>query len=108
MNGSLPFEFPWTCGCVFSAQARRELAGSDACPVCSKPYDPRDIVPINALSPEIVASLHARMAERVAEREKRRADKKKLKGKPKRKRSDGGDVPPEPTPETSLGDKRTK
>ncbi|KAI8321767.1 DUF602-domain-containing protein, partial [Martensiomyces pterosporus] len=26
MNGNLPFEFIWTCGCVFSAQARKEMA----------------------------------------------------------------------------------
>ncbi|KAJ2688086.1 Replication termination factor 2 [Coemansia spiralis] len=110
MNGSLPFEFLWTCGCVFSAQARREMPDAGACPVCAKPFGAQDVVPVNSLDAEVLASLRARMADRVAAREKKRSSKPKTKpkanGETKRKRSADGQA--EPMAAASLGGKQAK
>ncbi|KAJ2793743.1 Replication termination factor 2, partial [Coemansia helicoidea] len=106
MNGSLPFEFLWTCGCVFSAQARREMPDAAACPVCAKPFGAQDVVPVNPLDAEVVASLRTRMAARAAEREKKRAGKPKTKAKPKRKHDSDGQ--PEPAAAAGLGEKQAK
>ncbi|KAJ2083568.1 Replication termination factor 2 [Coemansia sp. RSA 988] len=91
MNGNLPFEFNWTCGCVLSTRARKELPESTVCLVCGEPLDVKDIVPINSLSSEVVDSLYERINERKSNQKtkKKKSGKSKLKSsldiKPKRK-----------------------
>ncbi|KAJ1722662.1 Replication termination factor 2 [Coemansia erecta] len=92
MNGNLPFEFSWPCGCVYSAQARKEMqsAGSldTECIVCNGHVEAEDVVPINSLDPDVLDRLKGHM-----ERRKKKS-KKKAKGKSndKRKRDDGADA----------------
>ncbi|KAJ1670558.1 Replication termination factor 2 [Coemansia sp. RSA 25] len=81
MNGNSGFEFIWSCGCVFSAQARRELPESTTCIVCDEPFVSADVVPINSMDAKTLDELKERMAARKRERD----DKKKAKAKPKSK-----------------------
>ncbi|KAJ1961726.1 Replication termination factor 2 [Dipsacomyces acuminosporus] len=98
MNGNSPFEFVWSCGCVFSAQARKEMAGLNACLVCSGPFDSRDVIPINSQDAAVLESLRQRMKER-------KHEKKKAKDKPKhkRKREAQADLPALPGAAASAG-----
>ncbi|KAJ2821574.1 Replication termination factor 2 [Coemansia erecta] len=91
MNGNLPFEFIWTCGCVFSAQARKEMPDLTQCLVCSEPFDVRDIVPINSLSSEVLDTLQERVEERKLEKKSKKA-KSKTKSKLKRKLGDNDEA----------------
>ncbi|KAJ2785284.1 Replication termination factor 2 [Coemansia javaensis] len=91
MNGGQPFEFLWTCGCVFSAQARREMPGTSACPVCSRSFGPGDVVPVGPVDTEVLDALRGRMAERAKERAAKAKSKGGSKDRPKRKHTDGGD-----------------
>ncbi|KAJ1816156.1 Replication termination factor 2 [Coemansia sp. RSA 2599] len=87
MNGNLPFEFAWPCGCVFSALARKEMcsAGSSAteCVVCGESVDPCDIIPINSLDPDVLAALGRRLEQRT--RKKKNGDKAEKMSKSKGK-----------------------
>ncbi|KAJ1935275.1 Replication termination factor 2 [Linderina pennispora] len=83
MNGHTQFEFIWTCGCVFAAMARKEMAGkSTGCPVCAQPFVERDVVPVNSLDEGVLDALRERMGERKSEEKA-----KKSKNKSKRKRA---------------------
>ncbi|KAJ1947052.1 Replication termination factor 2 [Kickxella alabastrina] len=108
MNGNLPFEFAWSCGCVFSAMARREMgkasgnvngngngSGSGGlgamaeCVVCGQPVLSDDIIPINSQDAQVLDTLRSRMAERRRREDDERKSKKaakKTKTKPKGKR----------------------
>ncbi|KAJ2792942.1 Replication termination factor 2 [Coemansia guatemalensis] len=97
MNGNMQFEFNWTCGCVLSTRARKEMPESSVCLVCGESFDPKDIVPINSLSTEVLDSLHKRIDERKASQKmkKKKSGKSKLKSnldiKAKRKQDDDDD-----------------
>ncbi|KAJ1668757.1 Replication termination factor 2 [Coemansia sp. RSA 1813] len=92
MNGNVPFEFLWSCGCVFSAQARKELP-EGCCVVCGGPFELNDVVPINSQNPGVLDSLRRDMdARKLAEKAKRKQkkdEKDKSKTKHKRLRHDG-------------------
>ncbi|KAJ1825523.1 Replication termination factor 2 [Coemansia sp. RSA 2703] len=88
MNGNLPFEFTWTCGCVYSAQARKEMQNAGwldtECIVCGEHVEAEDVIPINSLDADVLDELRQNM-----ERRKKKTKKKsKSKSKEKRKRSD--------------------
>ncbi|KAJ2384706.1 Replication termination factor 2 [Coemansia sp. RSA 2559] len=86
MNGNVPFEFLWSCGCVFSAQARKEMP-EGSCVVCSEPCKLNDVVPVNSQDPDVLDSLRKNMdARRHAEKSKRKL-RKSEKDKPKQKRA---------------------
>ncbi|KAJ2553223.1 Replication termination factor 2 [Coemansia sp. RSA 1878] len=102
MNGNLGFEFVWTCGCVVSTQARKEMAESDQCLVCSGPVDSKDVVPINSQNSEVLDSLRKRAEERALE-----TKKKSKKVKSKRKHVDEPDVS-DTRSSVSVLDKNTK
>ncbi|KAJ2730978.1 Replication termination factor 2 [Coemansia sp. Cherry 401B] len=87
MNGNLPFEFNWRCGCVVSAQARKEMADLATCLACSQPVEAKDIVPINSLDAEVVDSLRQRIDER-KQAKKQKSSKPKSKSKAKRQHSE--------------------
>ncbi|KAJ1645034.1 Replication termination factor 2 [Coemansia erecta] len=91
MNGNLPFELAWPCGCVFSALARKEMrdAGSSvaACVVCGESVDSTDIIPINSQDTDVLDVLRRRMEQRT----KRKKTEKKSKSKTKHKRSNSNE-----------------
>ncbi|KAJ2156889.1 Replication termination factor 2 [Coemansia sp. RSA 552] len=93
MNGNLPFEFVWTCGCVFSAQARREMPSTGSCIVCGEPYDDKDIVPVNSLEAGVLDVLRRRMEERKASQGKRKKKEGKSKATRKHKRGEEAGEP---------------
>ncbi|KAJ2229388.1 Replication termination factor 2 [Coemansia sp. RSA 485] len=112
MNGNLPFEFAWPCGCVFSALARKEMrdAGSSVaeCVVCGESVDSADIVPINSQDPDVLAALRHRMDQRT----KKKKSEKKSRSKNKHKRRNSSDDPAdrgtEDTRDGSLVGKKVK
>ncbi|KAJ2627172.1 Replication termination factor 2 [Coemansia sp. RSA 1290] len=70
MNGNIPFEFIWSCGCVVSAQARKEMPDSAQCLVCSAPFSANDIIPVNSLDPDVLESLRLQMEGRKQQRKR--------------------------------------
>ncbi|KAJ2751711.1 Replication termination factor 2 [Coemansia aciculifera] len=93
MNGNSAFEFIWSCGCVFSEKARRELPDASTCIVCDAPFVDSDVVPINSVDLESLDTLKGRMAVRKREREDRKKVASKAKSKSKngkRKHEDDG------------------
>ncbi|KAJ2911131.1 Replication termination factor 2 [Coemansia aciculifera] len=89
MNGNSGFEFIWSCGCVFSAQARRELPESTDCFVCEKPFVYADVVPINSTDPAVLDKLKERIAARKQEKKKSKA---KTKGGKRKHEDDSNSV----------------
>ncbi|VDN15525.1 unnamed protein product [Dibothriocephalus latus] len=51
MNGHYPFVFSWVCGCVVSKRAF-DAVKDNACLLCSKKYEPKDIILLNPESEE--------------------------------------------------------
>ncbi|XP_057334915.1 replication termination factor 2 [Microplitis mediator] len=47
MNGKYKFCYPWTCGCVMSERALKQVK-STACHRCQVPFESKDIVVLNA------------------------------------------------------------
>ncbi|KAJ1823641.1 Replication termination factor 2 [Coemansia sp. RSA 2671] len=91
MNGNSGFEFIWSCGCAFSAQARRELPDSATCIVCDQAFVDKDVVPINSIDTEVLDLLRERRLERRRDREEKRAKAKSKARHGKRKNEDGTD-----------------
>ncbi|KAB7498926.1 Protein RTF2-like protein [Armadillidium nasatum] len=75
MNGKSKFYFIWSCGCVISERALKEIK-SDRCHVCNKTFLQSNVIPLNP-SDEETEKLEAQMIER--------REKKKLEKKEKRK-----------------------
>ncbi|XP_012543550.1 replication termination factor 2 [Monomorium pharaonis] len=74
MNGKYKFCFLWSCGCVMSERALKEVK-STSCHKCQQPYEEMDIVILNAEGDDLEL-----MKERVALRKasKKKSKKKKL------------------------------
>lgn len=48
INGKYKFYFLWTCGCVFSERALKEVPNDQKCILCSKSYSPElDLIVLN-------------------------------------------------------------
>lgn len=79
MSGKFRFVSPWTCGCVFSERALKEIKTS-VCSVCQTAFKEEDIVILNG-SEEDVDLMRTRMEARVArlKAEKRAKNEKKIK-----------------------------
>lgn len=78
MTGKLRFVALWSCGCVFSERALKEI-GTRICSLCQTPFTDDDVVVLNA-SDEELGSLALKMERRVA---RRKADKKSSKSSKK-------------------------
>lgn len=78
MSGSHRFCALWSCGCVFSERALKELK-TNVCSMCQTPYTEQDIVIING-NEEDVDSMRTKMEARVA---RLKAEKKEKKSKVK-------------------------
>ena len=46
MNGKSKFLFIWTCGCVLSERAMKEIK-SNTCHFCNAPYTQDNVIPLN-------------------------------------------------------------
>lgn len=73
MNGRYKFYLIFTCGCVISERAFKQIPNDNKCIYCSKPYDPAlDLIVINAEDEDLKM-----MKERLAIRKRRlKLDKK--------------------------------
>ncbi|KAJ8935059.1 hypothetical protein NQ318_002688 [Aromia moschata] len=52
MNGKFRFVAVWSCGCVFSERALKEI-GTNTCHKCTKPFENDDIVIINGIDEDL-------------------------------------------------------
>lgn len=78
MSGKLRFIGLWSCGCVFSERALKEI-GTRVCSLCQTSFTDDDVVVLNA-SDEELGSLALKMEHRAA---RRKADKKSSKSSKK-------------------------
>lgn len=76
MSGKFRFVALWSCGCVFSERALKEI-GSKICSLCQKPFTETDIVILNGTD-EDVAAMKLKIEARSV---RRKADKKSSKKK---------------------------
>lgn len=74
MSGQFRFVALWTCGCVFSERALKQLKAS-VCSICQTPYTEQDVVILNG-NEEDVDSMRTRMESRVARIKAEKKDKK--------------------------------
>lgn len=74
MSGKFRFVALWSCGCVFSERALKEI-GARICSLCQTPFSESDVVILNG-SDEDVAAMALKMESRSA---RRKADKKSSK-----------------------------
>ncbi|KAF9444795.1 DUF602-domain-containing protein [Macrolepiota fuliginosa MF-IS2] len=107
MNGSQPFVYIWTCGCVFSLAGYKTMSGSssgspkvsegeglDLCPQCQKKYSGvDDIISLNPTSDE-----EERLREKMDHRKLLQAPKKSK----KRKNGSSEEEPPKKKRETAA------
>ena len=82
MSGQFRFVALWSCGCVFSERALKELK-SNVCNMCQTPYTEQDVIILNG-NAEDVALMETRMASRVARLKAEKKDKKDKKSKIKK------------------------
>lgn len=74
MSGKFRFVALWTCGCVFSERALKEI-GTNVCSLCQTPFHDEDVVILNGADSEMEA-MAAKIESRAA---RRKADKKNKK-----------------------------
>lgn len=74
MSGQFRFVALWTCGCVFSERALKELK-TNTCSICQKPYTEADVVILNG-NDEDVDLMRTKMEARVARMKAAKKDKK--------------------------------
>lgn len=79
MNGMYKFSFLWSCGCVLSERALKEVKGN-TCHKCGKAFTENDIVTLNGTDEE-VEELRARMDERRLQQKLEKKAKKSKKQK---------------------------
>ncbi|GLH07243.1 Uncharacterized protein GBIM_12753 [Gryllus bimaculatus] len=97
MNGKFKFVFSWSCGCVVSERALKEIQ-TKVCHKCQQPFLEEDIVILNATDDDqdlMVTRLDSRQARLKAEK------KAKSEAKAKAKASTLTTTGPDPTPSTS-------
>ncbi|XP_014788371.1 replication termination factor 2 [Octopus bimaculoides] len=79
MNGMFKFCFPWTCGCVVSERALKEVK-SDTCHKCGEKVDKEDVVILNASEEDLEVMRDRMKRRRLAaklEKKAKKAEKKK-------------------------------
>lgn len=74
MSGQFRFTALWTCGCVFSERALKQLK-SNVCSICQTPYTEQDVVILNG-NEEDVSAMRTKMESRVARLKAEKKDKK--------------------------------
>lgn len=74
MSGQFRFMALWTCGCVFSERALKQLK-SNVCSVCQTPYTEQDVIILNGNEGD-VATMSTKMEARIARLKSEKKDKK--------------------------------
>jgi Rtf2 RING-finger len=74
MSGTHRFCALWSCGCVFSERALKELKSS-VCSICQTPYNEQDVIVLNGTD-EDVDAMKTKMEARVARIKAEKKDKK--------------------------------
>lgn len=78
MSGKFRFVALWTCGCVFSERALKEI-GTKVCSLCQTPFTDEDIVILNGTDSEMeemAGRIEARAARRKADKKSKKESKK--------------------------------
>lgn len=76
MSGKFRFVALWSCGCVFSERAYKEI-GTKNCHKCTKPFEDEDVVILNPTTEEEIELMKTRMAIRQAKNKKDKVKKVK-------------------------------
>ncbi|XP_011314539.1 protein RTF2 homolog [Fopius arisanus] len=71
MNGKYKFCFLWTCGCVMSERALKEVKSS-VCHRCQKPFESSDIVTLNAEGEDLKRMEDNAAARKLSKKSKKR------------------------------------
>ncbi|CAD7078832.1 unnamed protein product [Hermetia illucens] len=79
MSGKFRFVALWTCGCVFSERALKEVK-SNVCALCQTPFQEQDVVILNGTDEE-VDLMRVKMEARVARRKAAKKEKSSTKNK---------------------------
>lgn len=74
MNGRHRFSFVWTCGCVVSERALREVP-TEICHRCGAPFKEEDLVPLNPPEEELETVRCAMITRRAAAKSAKKAKK---------------------------------
>ncbi|KAK0161113.1 hypothetical protein PV327_009626 [Microctonus hyperodae] len=72
MNGKYKFCFLWTCGCVMSERALKHVK-STICHSCQTPYEPSDVVIMNADGDDLIHMQENIVARKANKKSKKRA-----------------------------------
>lgn len=75
MSGQFRFVALWTCGCVFSERASKQLKSS-VCSICQTPYSEQDVVILNGNDADVDimrTKMEARIARLKAERKSKKS-----------------------------------
>lgn len=80
MSGKFRFVALWSCGCVFSERALKEI-GTQTCSLCQTPFKDEDIVILNGTDSEMEA-MAGKIELRAARRKADKKNKKESKTKP--------------------------
>jgi len=102
MNGKFRFCFIWTCGCVMSERALREIKTS-ICHKCQKPFKEEDIIILNpseADEPTMRSNMEAR---RLANKGKSKAQKREA-GETDKKTEKGKKLKTEPAKDSKIAE----
>ncbi|KAH8285745.1 hypothetical protein KR018_001810 [Drosophila ironensis] len=80
MSGKFRFVALWSCGCVMSERALKQIKGNAAstCPLCQQPYSVEDVVVLNG-NEEDLELMRVKMEMRAAKRKTSKKDKKETK-----------------------------
>ncbi|KAK4303955.1 hypothetical protein Pmani_024080 [Petrolisthes manimaculis] len=78
MNGKYRFVFVWSCGCVVSERALKEVP-SPVCHKCGQVYREEDVIPLNPTEEEQEAVKAAMVARRAAAKAAKKAKKESIK-----------------------------
>jgi len=79
MSGKFRFVALWTCGCVFSERALKEIS-TKTCHKCQKPFESSDVIVLNGNEEDLVVM--KKNMEMRRELQKKNKDKKKIKTEP--------------------------
>ncbi|XP_073826724.1 replication termination factor 2 [Musca autumnalis] len=82
MSGKFRFVGMWSCGCVLSERALKEIKGSSAgaCPVCQQTFGVEDVIVLNG-NEEDMELMQAKIEMRAAKKKANKKDKKEKKEK---------------------------
>ncbi|KAH8377322.1 hypothetical protein KR093_004860 [Drosophila rubida] len=77
MSGKFRFVALWSCGCVMSERALKQIKGSTAstCPLCQQPYSVEDVIVLNG-NEEDLELMKVKAEMRAAKRKSAKKDKK--------------------------------